>query len=89
MTVTLQPGEVPTDAELEAEAAAIDEDGKYEIAKKDELSLSTLQHMTTEELTKLAKKEQIADCVSMPKQKLVFEVLRARARNQGLMMGEG
>ncbi len=89
MTVTLQPGEVPTDAELEAEAAEIDEDGKYEIAKKDELSLSTLQHMTTEELTKLAKKEQIADCVSMPKQKLVFEVLRARARNQGLMMGEG
>jgi transcription termination factor Rho len=89
MTVTLQPGEVPTDAELEAEAAAIDDDGKYEIAKKDELSLSTLQHMTTEELTKLAKKEQIADCVSMPKQKLVFEVLRARARNQGLMMGEG
>ena len=89
MTVTLQPGEVPTDAELEAEAAAIDSDGKYELAKQDDLSLTTLQHMTTEELTKLAKKEQIPDCVSMPKQKLVFEVLRARARNQGLMMGEG
>ena len=89
MTVTLQPGEVPTDAELEAEAAAIDDDGKYELAKKDDLSLTTLQHMTSEELSKLAKKEQIADHVSMPKQKLVFEVLRARARKQGLMMGEG
>ncbi len=89
MTVTLQPGEVPTDAELEAEAEAIDDDGKYELAKKDELSLTTLQHMATEELVKLAKKEKIPDCVSMPKQKLVFEVLRARARNQGLMMGEG
>ncbi len=89
MTVTLQPGEVPSDAELEAEAAAIQDDGKYELAKKDDLSLATLQRMSTEELSKVAKKENIEDFVSMPKQKLVFEVLRARARNQGLMMGEG
>ncbi len=91
MTVALQPGEVPSDAELEAEAAAIDDelDGKYELAKHDDLSLAALRKMTSEELAGIAKKEKIHDYVSMPKQKLVFEVLRARARRQGLMMGEG
>ena len=91
MTVALQPGEVPSDAELEAEAAAIDDelDGKYELAKHDDLSLSALRKMTSEELAGIAKQEKIQDHVSMPKQKLVFEVLRARARRQGLMMGEG
>ncbi len=91
LTVALQPGEVPSDSELDAEAAAINDevDGKYELAKHDDLSLAALRKMRSEELAKIAKKEGIEDYVSMPKQKLVFEVLRARARRQGLMMGEG
>ncbi|MCH8824373.1 MAG: transcription termination factor Rho [Planctomycetes bacterium] len=91
MTVTLQPGEVPSDEELEAEAAALEEEtqNKYELAKHDELNLSALQRMSTEELAEYAKEADIRDFVSLPKQKLVFEVLRARARKQGLMMGEG
>lgn len=91
MTVTLQPGEVPSDEELEAEAAALEEEtqNKYELAKHDELNLSALQRMSTEELAGYAKEADIRDFVSLPKQKLVFEVLRARARKQGLMMGEG
>jgi transcription termination factor Rho len=91
MTVALQPGEVPSDAELDAEAAAIDDevDGKYEKAKQDDLSLVALRKMNADQLAKVAKKENIEDFISMPKQKLVFEVLRAHARRQGLMMGEG
>jgi len=91
MTVTLQPGEVPSDEELEAEAAALEEEtqNKYEMAKKDELSLSSLQRMSSDELATYAKEADIRDFTSLPKQKLVFEVLRARARKQGLMMGEG
>ncbi len=91
MTVTLQPGEVPTDEELEAEAAAIEDEahGKYELAKKDDLSLATLRRMPSEQIAKIARQEGIEDYTSLPKQKLVFEVLRARARKQGLMMGEG
>ena len=91
MTVTLQPGEVPSDAELEAEAQAIGDDthGRYELAKKDDFSLAALQRMSTNEIAKIAKSENIDDFTSLPKQKLVFEVLRARARKQGLMMGEG
>ncbi len=89
--MTLKPGEVPTDAELEAEAAALEEEiqGKYDLAKKDEYSLAVLQHMSNEELAKLAKQEKIEDFVTMPKQNLVFEILKSRARKQGLMIGEG
>jgi len=90
-TMTLQPGEVPTDEELEAEAAALDKEtqGKYDLAKKDDLNLITLQHMSAQELGKLAKKNKIEDIARLPKQKLVFEILKARARKQGLMVGEG
>jgi transcription termination factor Rho len=90
-TVTLHPGEVPSDEELEAEAAALDQEtqGRYDLAKKDEFNLAALQHMSTDELAKLGRKEKIADFARLPKQKLVFEILKARARRQGLMIGEG
>jgi transcription termination factor Rho len=91
MTVTLQPGEVPSDEQLEAEAAALEDElqGKYDLAKKDDLNLTSLQHMTMDQLAKVAKKEKLKDFASLSKQKLVFEILRAHARKQGLMIGEG
>jgi transcription termination factor Rho len=92
MAVALQPGQVPSDEQLEAEALALDAEtqGKYDLAKKDELDLSTLQHMSNEELIKLARKEKVpGDFATLPKQKLVFEVLKIRAQRQGLMIGEG
>ncbi|MEE8154978.1 MAG: Rho termination factor N-terminal domain-containing protein, partial [Phycisphaerales bacterium] len=91
MTVTIQPGEVPSDSDLDAEAAALetDTDDRYEQAKKDDISLAKLQRMSTDELAKLARDEDIHEFTVMPKQKLVFEILKSRARRQGLMMGEG
>ena len=91
ITVTLQPGEVPTDEELEAEAAALEAEtqGRYDLAKKDDLNLAALQHMTAGGLATIAKGERIEDYLTLSKQKLVFEILRARARKQGLMVGEG
>ena len=76
-TITLQPGEVPPDDVLDAEAAALEEEtqGKYDLAKKDDLSLSALQHMSMDELGKLAKKQKVSDYQTLPKQKLVFEIL--------------
>ncbi|MFK7961919.1 MAG: transcription termination factor Rho [Phycisphaerales bacterium] len=90
-SLTLQPGEVPTDEELEAEAAALEEEvqGKYDLAKKDDMSLAKLRAMKPDALAKLAKKEKVADFATLPKQKLVFEILKSRARKQGLMIGEG
>jgi transcription termination factor Rho len=90
-TVTLNPGDVPTDEQLDAEAMALDAEaqGKYDLAKKEGLDLTALQHMSNEELLKLAKREKLEDFASFPKQKLVFEILKARAQRQGLMIGEG
>ena len=89
--MTLAPGSVPSDEQLEAEALALEEEtqGKYDVAKKDDLNLAMLQKMKSDELHKLAKKEGVEDYQSLTRQKLVFEVLKARAQKQGLMMGEG
>ena len=93
--VVLKPGEVPTDEELEAEAAALDDklteaaQKKYDKAKKDGYDLASLQHMKGGELAKVAQKEEIKHWADMPRQKLVFEVLKAQANRQGLMIGEG
>ncbi len=86
----LTPGSVPSDEQLEAEALALEQEiqGKYDLAKKDDLNLASLQRMNGDELAKLAKKEGIED-VSLSKQKLVFEILKARAQKHGLMVAEG
>ena len=57
--------------------------------KKGDLDLATLQHTSNEDLAKIAKKEKIADYATLPKQRLVFEILKSRAQQQGLMIGEG
>ncbi|HAW94655.1 MAG TPA: hypothetical protein DCX60_00115, partial [Phycisphaerales bacterium] len=72
----LAPGSVPTDEQLEEELRELEKktQGKYEVAKND-LTLPMLQKMKSDELGKLAKKEKVADYQTMPKQKLVFEIL--------------
>ncbi|MFO0827612.1 MAG: transcription termination factor Rho [Phycisphaerales bacterium] len=89
-TVTLAPGSVPSDEQLEQEALALEQEiqGKYDLAKKDDLNLASLQRMSGEEIAKVAKKEGIED-VSISKQRLVFEILKERAKKHGLMVAEG
>ena len=94
-SMTLSPGEVPTDEELEAEVAALDEkltkaaQKKYDEAKKEGYDLAALQHMKSKELGVVANKEKVDNWAEMPRQKLVFEILKAQATRQGLMIGEG
>ncbi|MBC8203637.1 MAG: transcription termination factor Rho [Planctomycetes bacterium] len=94
-SMTLSPGEVPTDEELEAEVASLDEkltkaaQKKYDEAKKEGFDLRALQHMKSKELGVVAKKEKVENWAEMPRQKLVFEILKAQANRQGLMIGEG
>jgi len=85
------PGALPTDEQLELELQELEAElkGKYDVAKRDDLTLGALQKMGGEELVKLAKKEGLDDQTSLPKQQLVFEILKARAQKQGLMMYEG
>ena len=64
-SMTLNPGEVPSDEELEAEVAALDEkltkaaQKKYDEAKKEGYDLAALQHMKSKELGVVAKKEKV------------------------------
>jgi len=89
--IALPPGSVPTDEQLDEELRELEKktQGKYDLAKKDDITLPMLQKMGNDELTKLGKKEKVADYQSLPKQKLVFEILKKRAEKQGLMMAEG
>ena len=89
--MTLAPGSVPTDEQLEKEAAELEKEaqGRYDLAKKKDLDLSKLQKLKNDELLKLAKKEKIEDAQNLSKQKLVFEVLKSRAQKAGLMIAEG
>lgn len=94
-TMTLQPGQVPTDEELEAEASKLDKEldsktqAKFDKAKKDGQDLASLQKLSGQELIKIAEKAKIEEPANLSKQKLVFEILKAKAAKQGLMMGEG
>jgi transcription termination factor Rho len=94
-TMSLKPGEVPTDEELEAEAASLDSkltaaaQKKYDKAKKEGFDLIALRHMKSKELGEVATQEKIENWIEMPRQKLVFEILKAQANRQGLMIGEG
>ncbi|MCA9290619.1 MAG: transcription termination factor Rho [Phycisphaerales bacterium] len=51
--------------------------------------MAALQKMSNDALGKLAKGEGIEGYSTLPKQKLVFEILRSRAQKQGLMVAEG
>ena len=89
--MTLAPGAVPTDEQLELEAAELEKEaqGRYDIAKKDEFDLSKLQKLKGDDLLKQAKKAKIKDPQNLSKQQLVFEILKSRAQKAGLMMAEG
>ncbi len=62
---------------------------KYEAVKGGKLYIKDLQQMEVHQLQEIAKTEGIADYVGMKKQDLIFQILRARIRQNGLMYGEG
>ena len=82
---------LPSDEELEREAAELER-----IAAKaspealaDQITIGELQRMELDELLEFAGKEGIEDAKSIPRQDLVFKILKARAVRLGLMFGEG
>ncbi len=82
---------LPTDEELEREAAELEKiianvkPGDME----DQLTISQLQRMDVDDLIKVADKEGLEDFHHIPKQDLIFKILKTRAARQGLMFGEG
>src|SRR5438105_9168778 len=62
---------------------------KYEQVKSGKLYIKDLQQMDIHQLHEIAKQENIQDYIGMKKQDLIFQILRARVRQNGLMFGEG
>jgi transcription termination factor Rho len=62
---------------------------KYERVKRGELHITDLQKMNVAELHEVAKKEGIEDYVGLPKQDLIFQILKQRINQNGLLYGEG
>jgi transcription termination factor Rho len=71
-------------ASLDAETNA-----KYEQVKGGKLYIKDLQTMDVQKLHEIAKEEGIVDYVGLKKQDLIFQILRSRIRQNGLMYGEG
>ncbi len=62
---------------------------RYEQVKGGKLYIKDLQQMEASGLHEIAKAEGIQDFIGMKKQDLIFQILRSRIRQNGLMYGEG
>ena len=84
-------GALPSDEQIDAEAEALAQEiaDKKKPSKKGELDATALQKLPNEDLLKEAKKVGLEDVSGLPGHTLVFEILRARAKEQGLTMAEG
>ena len=78
---------LPDDAELEREAKAANV--KYERIKKAPVHLTELQDRTVAELMEEAKALGIKDSSIAKRQDLIFEIVRAKVRADGLLLGKG
>ncbi len=74
-----------------ADDSPIDDEthAKYEQVKRGELHITDLQKMTVTELQEKAKEEGLTECQGLKKQDLIFNILKERIRQNGLMYGEG
>ncbi len=82
---------LPSDEELEREAAELEKIAARvdPDAAESQLSISQLQRMDIDRLHKVATESGMEDFYQIPKQELIFKILKARAAKQGLMIGEG
>ncbi len=82
---------LPSDEELEREAAELEKivANADPESLKDQITIDELQRMELDELFEFAGHEGIEDPNSIPKQDLIFKILKARATRLGLMLGEG
>jgi transcription termination factor Rho len=77
--------------EDEDDASGIDAEthAKYEEVKRGHLHITELQKMTVAELHEVGKREGLQEYTGLKKQDLIFNILKERIRQNGLMYGEG
>lgn len=88
---TFNYGVLPSDEELEREAEELERiiaasDGTM---VDEGITLNDLQRMKIDEVFEVAEKEGLEDFHQIPKQDLIFKILKIRAARQGIMFGEG
>jgi transcription termination factor Rho len=64
-------------------------DKRYEEIKQGDLHIAELQRMSMLELLELAEQENLTEVNGLKKQDLIFRILKARTKINGLMFGEG
>ncbi|MEO0629353.1 MAG: transcription termination factor Rho [Planctomycetota bacterium] len=81
---------LPSDEELEREARELEKAIEAKgTSIDDSITIADLQKMDLDELVKVADKEGLEEYHNLPKQDLIFKILKTRAAKQGLMIGEG
>ncbi len=82
---------LPSDEQLEREAEELEKIVAASGGKmpEDAISIGELQRMNIDQVFEVAEKEGLEDFHQIPKQDLIFKILKARAAKQGLMFGEG
>ena len=82
-------GILPDDRALDEEARALEENMESNGAATEELRISDLKKMRTADLHKMAEEEGISEIAGLTKQELIYRILEARVRSNGLIRGEG
>jgi transcription termination factor Rho len=82
---------LPSDEQLEREAEELERIVAASGGKMvdDGLTISDFQKMDLKEIIAIADKEGLEEFHQLPKQELIFKILKARAAKQGIMFGEG
>ncbi len=85
------PPPVPVSQSGHNDVAVIDAEtnAKYESVKGGKLYIRDLQKMEVHQLHDMARADGIQDYIGMKKQDLIFQILRSRIKQNGLMYGEG
>ena len=86
---TVADAEAPADADEPEMDFDEEMHQKYERVKRGDLHITDLQKMDPADLHHIAKEEGIDGYVNMPKQELVFNIIKSRVQQNGLMYGEG
>jgi transcription termination factor Rho len=95
MMTTALPAPADMDAVVDAgsaspsQEAADETQAKYEEVKRGDLHITDLQRMTVSELQEIARHEKIDEFAGLKKQELIFQILKNRIQQNGLMYGEG
>ena len=82
---------LPSDDQLEREAEELERIVAASGGKMvdDGLTISDFQRMELKEIFAIADREGLEEFHQIPKQDLIFKILKARAAKQGIMFGEG